>query len=202
MTAEAPHDTRTQFIEAARQLFAERGFYGTSIAAIADELGMTKQALIHHFGSKEKLYGEVLARLSNRFTRVLEDIEAGGGPAEDRLRRFCTTFCEIALTHPDDTRLIMRELLDNRQRAEQADAWYLKPFLENLTNTVLETERWQDATPPEALALVYNVLGAVSYFAISEPTLSRMFGPTEYEATRRAYPDKVALLAEGFFGTA
>lgn len=55
---------RERFIEAATDVFAERGFYGTSIAAIADALPLTKQALLHHFGSKEKLYAEVLKRKS------------------------------------------------------------------------------------------------------------------------------------------
>ena len=66
-------DTRDQFIEAARRPFAERGFYGTSIAAIAEELGLTKQALLHHFGTKEKLYGDVLEEIS---ARVMETLKA------------------------------------------------------------------------------------------------------------------------------
>ena len=37
-------DTRERFIGAASTLFAERGFYGTSIAAIADALPFTKPA--------------------------------------------------------------------------------------------------------------------------------------------------------------
>jgi AcrR family transcriptional regulator len=58
----AVRDTRDAFLDAAKRHFAQRGFYGASIAAIAEELGLTKQALIHHFGTKERLYGEVLAR--------------------------------------------------------------------------------------------------------------------------------------------
>ena len=51
-------DTRERFLDAAAEAFAERGFYGTSIAAIAESLPYTKQALLHHFGSKEKLYAK------------------------------------------------------------------------------------------------------------------------------------------------
>ena len=57
-------DTRDRFIEVALQLFSEKGFYGASMDGIAREVGLTKQALIHHFGSKEKLYGAVLGRIS------------------------------------------------------------------------------------------------------------------------------------------
>ncbi|MEL6753814.1 MAG: helix-turn-helix domain-containing protein, partial [Pseudomonadota bacterium] len=67
-------DTREQFLDTAEALFAERGFYGVSIAAIADELDLTKQALLHHFGTKEKLYGAVLQRISDEFERQLAGI--------------------------------------------------------------------------------------------------------------------------------
>ena len=53
-------DTRQRLLDMAEQLFAERGFYGVSIAAIASEVGFTKQGLLHYFNSKEKLYGSIL----------------------------------------------------------------------------------------------------------------------------------------------
>ena len=59
----AVNETREALVEVARRLFSERGFYGVSVAAIASELGITKQALLHHFGTKEALYAEVLLGL-------------------------------------------------------------------------------------------------------------------------------------------
>ena len=76
-------DTRSRFIKVARRHFAEKGFDGTSIAAIADEVGLTKQALLHHFGSKEKLYGKVLQQISTRVTEELNELaEATKDPYE------------------------------------------------------------------------------------------------------------------------
>jgi TetR/AcrR family transcriptional regulator len=46
---------RVRIRRAATRLFAERGFAGTSIQAVADEVGMSKQALMHHFPSKQHL---------------------------------------------------------------------------------------------------------------------------------------------------
>ena len=39
-------DTPEKLLLVAEALFSERGFYGVSIAAIASELGITKQALL------------------------------------------------------------------------------------------------------------------------------------------------------------
>ena len=65
--------TKTQFLDVAKKLFAQKGFYGVSIASISGELGFTKQALLHHFGSKEGLYGAVLEGISRRFLEALEE---------------------------------------------------------------------------------------------------------------------------------
>jgi AcrR family transcriptional regulator len=47
--------TRARVLDAARELFVERGYAGTSVRDIAEHLGMTKGALYYHFSSKEDL---------------------------------------------------------------------------------------------------------------------------------------------------
>ncbi len=50
------HDTKTALILAAGELFAEHGFDGTSVRAIADKAGANVAAVNYHFGSKQDLY--------------------------------------------------------------------------------------------------------------------------------------------------
>ena len=45
--------TQQRILEAARELFAERGYAGTSIRDIAERLSMTKAALYYHFPGKQ-----------------------------------------------------------------------------------------------------------------------------------------------------
>jgi AcrR family transcriptional regulator len=47
--------TRARILDAARELFVDRGYAGTSVRDIAEHLGMTKGALYYHFSSKEDL---------------------------------------------------------------------------------------------------------------------------------------------------
>lgn len=47
--------TRERILDVAAQLFAEQGYDGTSLRAIADALGFTKAALYYHFRSKEEI---------------------------------------------------------------------------------------------------------------------------------------------------
>ncbi len=189
-----PTDTRELFLDTAEALFAERGFYGVSIAAIADEHGLTKQALLHHFGSKEKLYGEVLIRISARFEILVDEVESETTDPIARLTSFFATLQSQEKKFAAQTRLLMRELLDNQHRANSAATWYLKPFLEHLIAMVHDVPGWADSTEAQALAVVYQWLGAVNYFAVSGPTLSGIFGKKNFEQMTKAYPQQLETL--------
>jgi AcrR family transcriptional regulator len=61
--------TKDALVEAAAEVFAQRGFHGVSVDEIADAAGFTKGAVYSNFGSKEDLFFAVLQR---HFDRVLE----------------------------------------------------------------------------------------------------------------------------------
>ena len=169
-------DTRHRLLDIAEQLFAERGFYGVSIAAIASEVGFTKQGLLHYFNSKEKLYGAILQRISDDFQEQQTEAEQASEEPIDSLKQFYAALAEPTETNTRRTRLLMRELLDNNARATNAENWYLREFLERLIVMVKAIEGLQTLSDEEALIFAYQLLGAVNYFLISPATLSGIFG--------------------------
>lgn len=179
--------TREQFLSAAEHLFAEKGFYGASIATIARELGLTKQALLHHFGNKEKLYGEVLRSISDRLGASIDSIRASVSSPAEQLEEMVVAQYRAQIEDQDSARLIMRELLDNEQRADQAGNWYLKEYLEELVTTAQSVESGEPRSRARSLALIYQLLGAAHYFAVSQPTLGSIFGKTELADTRACF---------------
>jgi len=188
------NDTREQFLDQAEALFAERGFYGVSIAAIASELGLTKQALLHHFGSKEKVYGEVLRRISETFQAGIDATQDKAEGPSERLKHYLLQIHSPSEENANRTRLLMRELLDNKRRVDTAGTWYLKPFLEQLILMVKAVPNWKDASDAEALAMVYQLLGAINYFGISQPTLTGIFGPALFADMKRNFPTQLEQL--------
>ena len=169
-------DTRQRLLDMAEQLFAERGFYGVSIAAIASEVGFTKQGLLHYFNSKEKLYGAILQRISDDFQEQQTEAEQASEDPIESLKQFYAALAEPTVTNTRRTRLLMRELLDNNARATNAENWYLREFLERLIVMVKAIEGLQTLSDEEALIFAYQLLGAVNYFLISPATLSGIFG--------------------------
>lgn len=172
--------TAEKFLEVAERLFAQHGFDGVSISKIASALNLTKQALLHHFGSKEKLYGLVLQRISEDYeAHQSEFLCQTNNPHADFIDYFMA-LQEFAHYNTQRTQLLMRELLDNNERAESAGHWYLKPFLRNLMDLVKRQASFSDAGDAKALALAYQLLGAINYFAISKATLTGIYGKDTY----------------------
>ena len=53
-------ERREQLIAIARELFAERGFEGTSVEEIAARAGVSKPVVYEHFGGKDGAYAVVV----------------------------------------------------------------------------------------------------------------------------------------------
>ncbi len=64
-------DTKERVLSAAQELFAEKGFSGTSLADISQKCGISDGLILHHFQSKKKLYHQVLENLAERYTLAL-----------------------------------------------------------------------------------------------------------------------------------
>jgi len=179
--------SKQKFLDSALPLFAERGYYGVSLADVADDLGMTKQAVLYHFRTKEALYGAVMKGISERFEAVTLSCFAGPERGEARLRIFLTRVHHHLQDHPMDARIIVRELLDNVNRAKTSQKWYLKRFLQAAIALLDDVPAWSGKSADERTAALYQYLGAINYFAISDPTLVAIWGEERVDGMKAAF---------------
>lgn len=181
-------DTRERLLAAARRQFAEKGFYGASIALVAGELGLSKQALLYHFKRKEDLYAEVLQEISQSLLKAVRATVRRGGAPERQLEDILLGLYFSSRESPLDTQILVRELLDNQARAEKVKDWYLLPFLGEITAIVQRMQGFERTPASTAFCMVYQLLGSIQYFAISTATLKRMYGEETYESFRDEFP--------------
>ncbi|CAM3194526.1 TetR/AcrR family transcriptional regulator [Prescottella defluvii] len=72
-------DKQDRILEAARFVFAERGFDATTTRDIATAVGLTQGSLYHHFESREAILVAILQHFSSRMRSAHEEIGAVGG---------------------------------------------------------------------------------------------------------------------------
>ena len=68
-------DTKARILESALELFAEKGYSGTSMRDIAKRLGITKAALYKHYASKQEIFEAVMQDTTERYERFADQID-------------------------------------------------------------------------------------------------------------------------------
>ena len=74
--------TREQIVDAALQLFGERGVHGTVVDDIARSVGISRAALYQYFGSKEEIFRELVEESGSAQIRVMRRLGRLGPTAE------------------------------------------------------------------------------------------------------------------------
>jgi AcrR family transcriptional regulator len=99
-TAPAPApDTRQRLVDAAIALFIRHSFAGTSLQMIADELGLTKAAIYHHFRTREQLLTAILEPIIDKLSAVVDDAEEQRG-VNARAERMLNGYARLAVENP------------------------------------------------------------------------------------------------------
>jgi AcrR family transcriptional regulator len=80
-----PKVTREEVLAAARQVFAERGFEGTTLAAIAGRLDVSPAALLRHAANKEELFSAAMSPAPGEIRVPVEFLAEADG-TEDPLQ--------------------------------------------------------------------------------------------------------------------
>ena len=71
-------DTKEKLLQATMKLISEKGYLGATTREIAQEAGVTELTLFRHFGSKEKLFGQLLSGCTflPRLKELLPELDA------------------------------------------------------------------------------------------------------------------------------
>ncbi|MEL0082247.1 MAG: TetR/AcrR family transcriptional regulator [Gammaproteobacteria bacterium] len=111
-------DAVDRVLAAAEELFATCGYDAVSISAIADRAQVSKANIFHHFQSKRLLYISVLKGAATHSTKLLAGIEETQSGFTERLQQLMHGQLDNYLSHPDKSKLLMREVLEDTSDAE------------------------------------------------------------------------------------
>jgi len=106
-----PHSgTREEILRVALRLFAHRGYLDTSMDEIAKEVGISKPAIYHYFGSKEDLFRTLLEAMRRRHEEEIEQLRSRHLSLPDLLEEMTRQTIAMMKENPDWLRLMIRIL--------------------------------------------------------------------------------------------
>lgn len=117
-----PERTREAILAAAEDLFARRGFEGTSLQQIGEAAGVARSTPAYFFGSKAALYDAVLVRVIARAQETMARAYAEGDEApsvEDAVESYVGAAIDFLAHDRNFVRLIQREALGEGSRVSQ-----------------------------------------------------------------------------------
>ena len=86
--------TRDQILEAAAQVFHQKGFEGASMSDLAEAVQLQKASLYHHFGSKQEILVELLDRALAMLTARMQEVMDQDIRPGEKLRLAMRTYFE------------------------------------------------------------------------------------------------------------
>jgi AcrR family transcriptional regulator len=190
MAAPAPRPTPDRLLEAAVELFARRGFHGTSIRDITERAGANVAAGHYHYGSKEGLYLEVLRA---QFAWVRDELERRGvtrsAPALRRaprrelvalLEARITTMLELLLGPPPSAhgQLMLREMCDPTDAMPMIVAEFIEPQTREMEQLVAQL--LPGAGRETVSQVVFSIIGQVLFHRFTMPMVLLLRRQTKY----------------------
>ena len=148
-------ERRRQLLEVALQVFADKGFYGTSMNEVAEAAGVTKPVLYQHFTSKEALYRELVDELGTRLERaIVEGVADATGPRQQVEAGFHAYFRWATREGP-----AFRVLFAEHNRADPVLATAIEKVESAVADRVAGFIEVEGLSDDERQVLAYGVVG-------------------------------------------
>jgi TetR/AcrR family transcriptional regulator len=184
-TRSVENDVRSGTIAAATRLFGAHGFEGTALQDIADAVGVTKPAVLHHFPSKEHIRQAVLDGILAHWNKILPRLLLAATASHDRFDAVFGELHRFFAADPDRARVMMREAIDRPAELRKLLRGPIRPWLSAVAQYVRsgrESGRHYADVDDEAyvLHIIQLVVMATACGAVSSSVLETEPG-TRYD---------------------
>lgn len=158
-------NTRDDVIDAAGRLFSERGYHGTSMRDLGNELGLLGSSLYSHVTSKEDLLVEVVERGARLFDESAQRAVTADRSGAERLRALVAGHVDVVVDHLEEVRTYLNEArfleADQRRRIVGARDRYEAHFREAIALGITDGSLPWTTEPKLGGIMVLSILNAL-----------------------------------------
>ncbi len=186
----SPERTRERILDAALDLFGERGLTGTTVRDIASRANVNVAAISYHFGGKEELYQAVAAmvisgieaRVRQRAAASLDVRPADAASALAALEKLLETVVDV-IVGPAEMRRVGRFVIREQMQPTAAFETLFGTMsrLHGAACMLLAIATGGEPEAPQTRLRVFTLLGQVLVFRVAEGVVLRRMGVDSYD---------------------
>jgi TetR/AcrR family transcriptional regulator len=166
--------TREALLAAATVIFADRGFDGATVDAIAVRAGVNKAMINYHFGGKQGLYTAILRRDFGGALTQISALASESTRADAKLARFVAIFGELHQRRPGISAMMLREAMSAGRGLEPSllpDLGLIFGAVQSIVAQGIAEGTFRDVDP---LFMHHTVIGSLAFFFAAKPLRDRM----------------------------
>jgi AcrR family transcriptional regulator len=157
--------TRDALLAAGAELFAERGYDGVPVAAIADRARVNKAMISYHFGGKRELYRAIVTATFSEIVARVERLAGSPRPASEVLRELVAVVGEMAMRRsPHFCAMMLREVVAGGKHLDPALIDHPARILGAVQRIVARGVRDGDFRPVDPLLTHLSLVGSLVFF--------------------------------------
>lgn len=151
-------------LEAALNVFSEKGFLGATIDQIAEAAGMSKPNLLYYFPRKEEIYKRLMTSMLDVWLQPLRELDSVGDPVPE-IRSYIRRKLEMSRDFPRQSRLFAGEMLQGGTRILDVLEGDLKALVDEKAKVL---EGWMEAGKlrrTDPYHLIFSIWATTQHYA-------------------------------------
>lgn len=181
-----PDSMKAKILIAARKIFGEYGFHGTTTRMIAKAVNIDISTLYYHWGEKGDLYEAVIRDINEGMRKKLIEVEKiiRGRPLAERIEIALDEMSEYLFQHPEISNLTLFRYFTKTRHSNQLD-FQVPEFISDIAYSMgLAKDRKN--VPLDAKMKVLSIMNAIHNFVSGENFFRPMLGIDREEYMREA----------------
>lgn len=181
--------TKDRILDAAEEIFSNKGFDGTKVQEIATSAGVNKAMLYYYFKNKDELLIAVVGRIIGGIRDAIPRYFDGSDSAVENIENFIDFYIEYLSDNRSFVRLMAWEMLSARHVQVLAGD-YIIPIFSLMRERITEAIRqgWIRDVSPEHT--VFSVVGMNVFYIVASPLFMLILGDDPFSPEMIAHRKK------------
>lgn len=147
--------TRQKLLEAAEEIFGDKGFYNTSVVEITQRAGVAQGTFYVYFSSKHEIFRQLVIMLNHTLRREIQQTISGVKSRREQEIIGYRTFFNFVLNHKN----LYKIVLEAQWVDDEIYRWYFKTFAEGYMQGLTEAMKQGELRNLDPECLAYCLMG-------------------------------------------